>query len=148
MAPNFSKFVSRNNALAAGGAATAAVWILLSRKRQRSLKLDRRKVKRAIDEEVKYFISEKKENRVKAQVDKQFLKQLGQLLKIIVPGWTSPEAGFLFLVALSLVTRSVCDLWMIDNGTKIESAIVSMDKQLFKKRLLNFVIALPIISVM
>jgi ATP-binding cassette subfamily D (ALD) protein 3 len=104
-------------------------------------------VKKTIDEEVKYFISEKKENKIKAQVDKQFLKQVVHLLKIIVPGWTSPEAGFLFLVAVSLVARSVCDLWMINNGTKIESAIVSMDKQLFKKRLMNFLLALPIISV-
>lgn len=69
---------------------------------------------------MKYFISEKKENRIKAQVDRQFLKQLNHLLKIIIPGWTSPEAGYLFLVATSLVARSVCDLWMIDNGTKIE----------------------------
>lgn len=77
-------------------------------------------MKKTIDEEVKYFISEKKENKIKAQVDKQFLKQVVHLLKIIVPGWTSPEAGFLFLVAVSLVARSVCDLWMINNGTKIE----------------------------
>ena len=77
-------------------------------------------MKKAVEEEVKYFISEKKENKITAQVDRQFLKQLGLLLKIVVPGWTSPEAGCLLLVAASLVARSVCDLWMIDNGTKIE----------------------------
>jgi ATP-binding cassette subfamily D (ALD) protein 3 len=147
MAPNFSKVVNRNNALAAAGATAAGLWILLSKRKKNNYRLDRRKVKKTIDEEVKYFISEKKENKIKAQVDKQFLKQVVHLLKIIVPGWTSPEAGFLFLVAVSLVARSVCDLWMINNGTKIESAIVSMDKQLFKKRLMNFLLALPIISV-
>ncbi|XP_044269776.1 ATP-binding cassette sub-family D member 3 [Tribolium madens] len=147
MAPSFSKYVTRNNALAAAGASTALLWILLSKRKKNAYNLDRRKVRKTVDEEVKYFISEKKENRIKAQVDKQFLKQLNHLLKIIIPGWTSPEAGFLFLVAASLVTRSVCDLWMIDNGTKIESAIVSMDKNLFKRRLIKFIVALPLIAV-
>lgn len=41
-------------------------------------------------------------------------------MKILVPGWTSPEAGYLFLVAASLVARTYCDIWMIQNGTFIE----------------------------
>lgn len=73
-----------------------------------------------MDEEVKYMITEKKETLTKAHVDKQFFRQLLVLLKIVVPGWASKEAGLMFLVALSLVARSICDLWMISNGTKIE----------------------------
>lgn len=69
---------------------------------------------------MKYMIAEKKQTSLKAQVDRQFLRQLAELIKIIVPGWTSSEAGLLFLVAGSLVARSLCDLWMINNGTKIE----------------------------
>ncbi|GLV44493.1 ATP binding cassette subfamily D member 3 [Carabus blaptoides fortunei] len=99
-------------------------------------------------EEVKYVIkADQSEKKAKAHVDKQFLKQLSQLLKIVVPGWTSPEAGLLVLVAASLVSRTLCDLWMINNGTKIESAIVSMNKQLFQQRLLQFFATMPIISV-
>lgn len=66
------------------------------------------------------MITEKKQTVLKAHVDKQFLKQLHQLIKIIIPSWTSIESGYLFLVAASLVARSLCDLWLINNGTKIE----------------------------
>lgn len=70
---------------------------------------------------MKYLISEKTEsNKLKAQVDRKFFSQLGQLIKIAVPGWSSPECGLFVLIALSLISRSMCDLWLIDNGTKIE----------------------------
>ncbi|XP_026687181.1 ATP-binding cassette sub-family D member 3-like [Diaphorina citri] len=36
---------------------------------------------------------------------------------------------------------------MIQNGTMVETAIVNMDKDLFKKRLLYFFAGMPIISV-
>ncbi|CAH2015661.1 unnamed protein product [Acanthoscelides obtectus] len=93
------------------------------------------------------MISDKSENKTKATVDRKFFIELKQLLNIAVPGWSSPECGLFFLIALSLVSRSMCDLWLIDKGTKIESSIISMDKQLFKKRLLNFLLAIPVISV-
>lgn len=79
-----------------------------------------RRKARKVEEEVQYLISEKKETIAKAHVDKRFFRNLIQLLKIVIPGWTSTEAGLLVLVAFSLVARSVCDLWMINNGTKIE----------------------------
>jgi len=56
----------------------------------------------------------------KAHVDAVFAKQLQALWKIIVPGVFSAESGFMALVAASLVARSLCDLWMIHNGTLIE----------------------------
>lgn len=82
----------------------------------------RRKI-RKVEEEIQYLISEKKETVAKAHVDRRFLKNLVQLLKIIIPGWASTESGLLVLVALSLIARSLCDLWMINNGTKIERYI-------------------------
>lgn len=66
------------------------------------------------------MIAEKKKPSVKAQVDRQFLHHFVRLLRIIVPSYTSPEAGFLALVAGSLVARSLCDIWMISHSTKIE----------------------------
>jgi ATP-binding cassette, subfamily D (ALD), member 3 len=62
----------------------------------------------------------------KAHVDAVFIQQLRALWKIIVPGAFSPEAGFMFLVAASLVARSLCDLWMIHNGTLIEGYLNSV----------------------
>lgn len=70
---------------------------------------------------MKYLISEKTEsNKHKAQVDRRFFSELSQLIRIAVPGWNSTESGLFFLIALSLISRSICDLWLIDNGTKIE----------------------------
>ncbi|CAH1996602.1 unnamed protein product [Acanthoscelides obtectus] len=70
------------------------------------------------------MISDKSENKTKATVDRKFFIELKQLLNIAVPGWSSPECGLFFLIALSLVSRSMCDLWLIDKGTKIESHII------------------------
>jgi LPXTG-motif cell wall-anchored protein len=41
MAPNFSKVVNRNNALAAAGATAAGLWILLSKRKKNNYRLDR-----------------------------------------------------------------------------------------------------------
>lgn len=57
----------------------------------------------------------------KAHVNKQFMRQLQVLLKISIPGIFSAEFGFLILIAVSLVARSLCDIWMIQNGTMIET---------------------------
>lgn len=66
------------------------------------------------------MITDKKESTTKAQIDRQFFKQIHQLLSIVIPSWRSTEAGFLIMIAGSLVARSICDLWIISYGTKIE----------------------------
>uniref|UniRef100_A0A0U9HSH9 Putative ABCD protein n=1 Tax=Chrysomela populi TaxID=154003 RepID=A0A0U9HSH9_CHRPP len=144
MAPNYSKILNKSNALAGAGA-LVTLWLIL--KKNKSGKIDRRKIKKHVEEEVKYLISEKGQTKTKAHVDRKFLAQLVELLKIAVPGWTSGESGLFLLIALSLISRSVCDLWLIDNGTKIESAIIAMDKKLFLKRLFNYFLAIPVVSV-
>ena len=59
--------------------------------------------------------------KLRAQVDRVFFKNLKALLKIAIPGVASPEAGFMLLVAVSLVGRTFCDLWMIQKTTSIET---------------------------
>ncbi|XP_066155794.1 ATP-binding cassette sub-family D member 3 isoform X1 [Euwallacea fornicatus] len=145
MAPNYSKFLTRNNAIATSGAVILA-WIILFRRQQAKFKIERKKIKKEEEEDVKYLISENTEAKVKVQVNKKLLIELCQLFKITVPGWTTPESGMFFLIAVSLVARSMCDLWMINQGTNIESAIVSMDKNLFYKRLIRFCMTLPLIA--
>lgn len=66
------------------------------------------------------MIVEKNSNKPRPQVDAKFFAQFKMLLKIMIPGFWSKETGFLFLVAASLVARTLCDLWMINNGTLIE----------------------------
>jgi len=85
-------------------------------------------------------------NANKAHVNARFIKQLFHILKIIIPGFTSPEFGLLLLVAASLTARSYSDIWMIQTGTVVETAIISMNKDLFKKQLLYFSAGMPIVS--
>ncbi|ERL91648.1 hypothetical protein D910_08976, partial [Dendroctonus ponderosae] len=141
------KILTKNNAIAGAGiGALAITWTLLSRRQQNKLQLQRKTVKKQVEEELKYLIAEKPEAKVKVQVDRKLFVQLCQLFKIVVPGWTTPESGIFCLIAVSLVARSICDLWMINHGTKIESAIVSMDKHLFYQRLFKFCMTLPIVA--
>ncbi|XP_033636380.1 ATP-binding cassette sub-family D member 3-like isoform X2 [Asterias rubens] len=82
----------------------------------------------------------------KAAVDLVFFKRLGRVLKVLIPGWFSAETGYLALVALALMARTYCDVWMIQNGTAIESSIIGRDVNLFKTYLFNFIYAMPAIS--
>uniref|UniRef100_A0A1B0D2P3 Uncharacterized protein n=2 Tax=Phlebotomus papatasi TaxID=29031 RepID=A0A1B0D2P3_PHLPP len=50
-------------------------------------------------------------------------------------------------VGLSLIARSISDIWMIQNATVVESCIITMNRPKFKKALLKFFAALPLISV-
>ncbi|XP_064604426.1 ATP-binding cassette sub-family D member 3-like [Liolophura sinensis] len=88
-------------------------------------------------------VSDKKE---KAAVDKVFFRRLLKILRILVPGWFTQEAWYMTIVALALVARTYCDVWMITNGTYIESAIIGRDVELFKKYLFRFIYAMPGIS--
>ncbi len=58
------------------------------------------------------------------QVDAVFIRRIMSILKIIIPGIFSPEMGYVLLVAGALVTRSVCDIWMIQNATSIERLVL------------------------
>eukprot|EP01088_Endostelium_zonatum_P010665 TRINITY_DN241_c0_g2_i1.p1 TRINITY_DN241_c0_g2~~TRINITY_DN241_c0_g2_i1.p1 ORF type:complete len:688 (+),score=142.14 TRINITY_DN241_c0_g2_i1:94-2157(+) len=57
-------------------------------------------------------------------VDVVFFNRLWRLLKIIVPGFLTPETGYIILVAATLVLRTYCDVWMLKNGTAIERTII------------------------
>lgn len=50
------------------------------------------------------------------------------------------------LVAAALISRSICDIWLIQNGTSIESAIIGRNMSLFKVHVIKFLAAMPMIS--
>ncbi|KAI0211665.1 ATP-binding cassette sub-family D member 3 [Lamellibrachia satsuma] len=83
----------------------------------------------------------------RAAVDSVFFKQLQRILKIILPGWFSAEGWYMFLVAGALAARTYCDVWMIQNGTAIESSIIGRNVDLFKVNLYRFIYAMPVISI-
>ena len=64
-------------------------------------------------------------------VDMVFLQRMKKLLPIIVPGVFTPEFGYLVVVAGAMIGRTLCDLWVLSNGTAIENAIISRDFNVF-----------------
>ncbi|XP_041357147.1 ATP-binding cassette sub-family D member 3-like [Gigantopelta aegis] len=133
-----SKLTSRNSAIAT--AVGVGLFLLY-----RANKIKR--LRKTEEPEIKVVISQHGQKREKAAVDSVFFRRLLNILKILVPGWLTPEAWYLFVVALSLVARTYADVWMIQNGTLIESAIIGRDVNLFKKYLFQFIFAMPAISV-
>ena len=69
-----------------------------------------------------------------------------KLLKVIIPNWYSPEVAYLLLVSLSLIARTFCDVFLIHNGTLIESSIISGNTDLFVKYVSRYVSAMPFVS--
>ncbi|XP_064863177.1 ATP-binding cassette sub-family D member 3-like isoform X2 [Oncorhynchus nerka] len=64
----------------------------------------------------------------------------------MVPRWFCKETGYLLFIAAMLVTRTYCDVWMIQNGTMIESAIISRNNADFKNYLFKCCKAMPIFA--
>lgn len=53
--------------------------------------------------------------------------------------------SLLFLVAGSLVARSISDIYLIQTVTDVEGAIVTMDKPKFKRALIKYFAPLPLV---
>ncbi|XP_063416556.1 ATP-binding cassette sub-family D member 3-like [Mytilus trossulus] len=110
-------------------------------------KIGLKRKNRAEEPEIKVVIHETGGKKERAAVDVDFFKRLWSLLKILIPGWVTKEAFYMTLVAASLIARTYADVWMIQNGTSIESAIIGRDMSLFKVHLYKFIYAMPLISV-
>lgn len=82
----------------------------------------------------------------KAAVDKVFFRRICHIMKILLPQTFCKESGYLLLIAAMLMARTYCDVWMIHNGTMIESAIIGRSTTTFKRYLVNFITVMPFIS--
>lgn len=143
MAPAISKFATRRT-LAGAVAVSTLIWILRNRSKRR---LPKSRNQWPVSNDIQYVIKEEKPKSPKAQVNAVFFRRLCQLLKIGIPGIISPEFGYILLVAGALVSRTLCDLWLINKGTLIETSIVSRNGPLFRRHLLNFFAVIPMISI-
>ncbi|XP_069593776.1 ATP-binding cassette sub-family D member 3 [Ranitomeya imitator] len=135
MAPVYSKYLTVRNSSAAG-AALILLYLLSKRRGANGKRSGRTPVQN----------NEKDGKKEKAVVDRAFFARIGRILRILVPKTFSKEGGYLTLIAIMLVARTYCDIWMIQNGTFIESAIIGRSTKDFKKYLLNFIAAMPAIS--
>lgn len=102
------------------------------------------------EEEIKYLIRDAESDRatrVRASVDGEFARQLSALIRVVLKGWCSAETALVAGVAASLVARSLCDLWLIHNGTLVEASIVGGDPSLFRRRVLRLLCMMPLVAV-
>uniref|UniRef100_A0A3Q3DTK7 ATP-binding cassette, sub-family D (ALD), member 3a n=1 Tax=Hippocampus comes TaxID=109280 RepID=A0A3Q3DTK7_HIPCM len=82
----------------------------------------------------------------RAAVDRIFFLRILRILRIMVPQIFCMETGYLILIAVMLVARTYCDVWMIQNGTMIESAIIGRSTKDFKTFLFSFIRFMPVIA--
>lgn len=138
MAPVLSKLAARKPVLVAGF--VTAVYFLSYFRFLKKQKKSRELAAVAV------VYDKKDAKREKAHVDMEFLGQLIELVKVVVPGIFTKEFGYMLLVASSLVGRTLCDIWIIKNGTVIERAIISRNFSLFRETLQAFIFAMPMLS--
>ena len=69
----------------------------------------------------------------KVSVDLKFFRNVFKLLRIAVPGFFTMEMFYLIIVAIALVARTYSDLWIITNGTAIESSIIDRNSVRMKR---------------
>ncbi|XP_028666943.1 ATP-binding cassette sub-family D member 3a isoform X1 [Erpetoichthys calabaricus] len=134
-----SKFLTARNS----SIATAVLIALYFLKRRRNASFSRSK-KGGSDSSI--LNNDKDGKKEKAVVDRVFFARIWRIMKIMVPCTCCKETGYLLLIAAMLVARTYCDVWMIQNGTMIESAIIGRTTKDFKKYLFNFIAVMPVIS--
>ncbi|CAH1644546.1 unnamed protein product [Spodoptera littoralis] len=146
MAPNFSKITSRTDVkIALAASAALSAWVIRNSLKSSKHKNDKSS-RLSPEEQIQYMIKEKNKKSPKAQVDARFLAELSALWKIMMPSLWCKESGFMVLVALSLISRSMCDLWLIQHTTLVEGSIITMNHKEFRRLLTQFFIAMPVIS--
>ncbi|XP_049912440.1 ATP-binding cassette sub-family D member 3a isoform X2 [Epinephelus moara] len=132
---SFSKYLTAKNSSIAGGI-LLVLYLLKHRRRT-----PRRDGKKGGSDLV--LNTEKDGRKDRAAVDKLFFLRIFRILRIMVPRLFCMETGCLILIAAMLVARTYCDVWMIQNGTMIESGIISRDSSLFKKHFFSYISVIP-----
>ncbi|XP_013879238.1 ATP-binding cassette sub-family D member 3a [Austrofundulus limnaeus] len=133
-----SKHMTAKNSCLAGGVLLAVY--LLKRRNRRSKQNSTKGASQLV------LNTEKDGKKDKAAVDKVFFLRILRILRIMVPRVFCMETAYLVLIAAMLVARTYCDVWMIQNGTMIESAIIGRSTKDFKIFLFSFVKFMPVIA--
>uniref|UniRef100_A0A8B9R8H6 ATP-binding cassette sub-family D member 3 n=1 Tax=Astyanax mexicanus TaxID=7994 RepID=A0A8B9R8H6_ASTMX len=130
-----SKYLTAKNSSIAGG---ILVVLYLLKQRRRSARLNSKKgSSEALNNDVK---------KDRAAVDKVFFMRICRIVRIMVPRLFCKETWYLTMIAVMLVARTYCDVWMIQNGTMIESGIISRDITLFKRHFFSYITVIPWIA--
>uniref|UniRef100_A0A672SFT3 ATP-binding cassette sub-family D member 3-like n=1 Tax=Sinocyclocheilus grahami TaxID=75366 RepID=A0A672SFT3_SINGR len=113
-----SKYLTAKNSAVAGGILLVLYFL---KQRRKSAGLNRKKGSS------KDLSSDKDGKKDRAAVDKLFFIRISRIVRIMVPRLFCRETWYLFLIAVMLVTRTYCDVWMIQNGTMIERYRMDVD---------------------
>ncbi|XP_037762461.1 ATP-binding cassette sub-family D member 3 isoform X3 [Chelonia mydas] len=135
----YSKYLTARHSIVAG-AAVGLLLCLLNNRRRAATRHGKKNEKPTLQN------NEKEGKKERAVVDRVFVARICRILKIMVPRTFCKETGYLVLIAVMLIVRTYCDIWMIQNGTVIESAIIGRSRKDFKRYLFNFIAAMPAIS--
>lgn len=80
----------------------------------------------------------------KIKLDRHFARSMLRLLRIVIPGWRSPEARLLVSHSFFLVARTVLSLWVADMDGAIVKSLVKRNGKEFMKRIVWWmVLAVP-----
>ncbi|XP_030623331.1 ATP-binding cassette sub-family D member 3a isoform X2 [Chanos chanos] len=134
-----SKYLTAKNSSIAGG---VLLVLYILKQRRKSARLNSKKG----SSELLLKNEQKETKKDKASVDRVFFLRIGRILRIMVPRFFCKETWYLILIAVMLIARTYCDVWMIQNGTMIESAIIGRSTKDFKRYLFSFMKAMPIIA--
>ncbi|RWS05547.1 ATP-binding cassette sub-family D member 3-like protein, partial [Dinothrombium tinctorium] len=85
----------------------------------------------------------KSTDKAKPESMSKIISQLKSILKLIVG---PKEYTYAFGVALALIMKTINDLWVINNGTQIEAAIITADMGKLKHNLGAFFLAMPTLA--
>nr|XP_046226762.1 ATP-binding cassette sub-family D member 3 isoform X2 [Scatophagus argus] len=134
---SFSKYLSAKNSSIVGG---ILLVVYLLKHRRRNPKQDGKGSSDLV------LNTEKDGRKDRAAVDKVFFLRVLRIMQIMVPRFFCMETGYLIFIATMLVARTYCDVWMIQNGTLIESAIIGRSTKDFKTFLFSFIKFMPLIA--
>ncbi|XP_026057280.1 ATP-binding cassette sub-family D member 3-like isoform X2 [Carassius auratus] len=129
-----SKYLTAKNSAVAGGILLVLYFL---KQRRRSAGLNRKKGSS------NDLNNEKVVKKEKAAVDKLFFIRISRIIRVMVPRFFCKETWYLLLIAVMLVTRTYCDVWMIQNGTLIESGIINRDIKVFKRHFYSYLTVIP-----
>lgn len=145
MAPSFSKIFNKNN-LTPRNIVLATSFVASTVATVRAITWGKQHSK-WIKGLTNLHIPTEKTKNDKGAVDSTFFRQLVRILKILIPHPICKETGYLLLIAVSLIARTYCDVWMISMTTTIERTIISKNRDSFKEKISQFLTSMPLIAI-
>lgn len=123
----------------AASTASLAIWTytVVSRFRRRSASAPKK------DEIELSYDSKERKKRLKAQPVGKMMSQVTSILSLV---WGPKEYLYALGIAGILVIRTICDLWLINNGTQIEAGIITADLSKLQSNIGQFFLAMPTLA--